>query len=70
MGLPAVSTAEEDMMAIAEFGAWSLFKDSDDCWVAAYAKGAATQWLLTDNNDRPNLGIGGVTPAMTMTIAA
>ena len=26
----------------------------------------ATQWLWTYNNDRPNMGIGGVTPAMKL----
>jgi transposase InsO family protein len=25
-----------------------------------------TQWLWTYNNDRPNLGIGGITPAMKL----
>ena len=27
------------------------------------AQNFATQWLWTSNNDRPNLGIGGITPA-------
>jgi len=26
----------------------------------------ATQWLWTYNNDRPNMGIGGITPAMKL----
>ncbi|MFN3644365.1 MAG: hypothetical protein ACK4TB_15740 [Gemmobacter sp.] len=26
----------------------------------------ATQWLWTYNNDRPNMGIGGMTPAMKL----
>ena len=26
----------------------------------------ATQWLWTYNNDRPNMGIGGVPPAMKL----
>jgi putative transposase len=26
----------------------------------------ATQWLWTYNNDRPNMGIGGVTPTMKL----
>ena len=43
IGLPAMSTAEEDIMAIAVFGEWSLFKDSGDCWVASYAKDAASE---------------------------
>jgi putative transposase len=30
----------------------------------------ATQWLRTYNNDRPNMGIGGVTPAMKLKMAA
>ena len=28
------------------------------------AQKQATEWLWTDNNDRPNMGIGGITPAM------
>jgi hypothetical protein len=30
----------------------------------------ATQWLWTYNNDRPNMGIGGITPAMKPKMAA
>jgi putative transposase len=30
----------------------------------------ATEWLWTYNNERPNLGIGGVTPAMKLKMAA
>ena len=30
----------------------------------------ATQWLWIYNNDRPNMGIGGVTPAMKLKMAA
>jgi putative transposase len=31
----------------------------------------ATEWLWTYNNERPNMGIGGVTPAMKLkTVAA
>ena len=30
----------------------------------------ATQWLWTYNNDRPNMGIGGITPAMKLKMAA
>ncbi len=30
----------------------------------------ATEWLWTYNNERPNMGIGGVTPAMKLKIAA
>ena len=30
----------------------------------------ATEWLWTCNNERPNMGIGGVTPAMTLKMAA
>lgn len=29
-----------------------------------------TQWLWTYNNDRPNMGIGGITPAMKLKMAA
>jgi putative transposase len=34
------------------------------------AQDHATQWLWTDNNDRPNMGIGGITPAMKLKMAA
>jgi putative transposase len=34
------------------------------------AQDHATQWLWTYNNDRPNMGIGGITPAMKLTLAA
>jgi putative transposase len=30
----------------------------------------ATQWLWTYNNDRLNMGIGGITPAMKLKMAA
>ncbi|MFN3292159.1 MAG: IS3 family transposase [Gemmobacter sp.] len=34
------------------------------------AQDQATQWLWTYNNDRPNLGIGGITPAMKLKMVA
>ena len=34
------------------------------------AQDFATQWLWTYNNDRPNMGIGGITPAMKLRMAA
>lgn len=30
----------------------------------------ATQWLWTYTTDRPNMGIGGITPAMKLKTAA
>ena len=30
----------------------------------------ATKWLWTYNNERPNMGIGGITPAMKRKLAA
>jgi len=30
----------------------------------------ATKWLWTYNNDRPNMGIGGITPAMKLKLTA
>ena len=30
----------------------------------------ATQWLWTYNNDRPNMGIGGITPGQKLKTAA
>ena len=30
----------------------------------------ATQWLWTYNNERPNMGIGGTTPAQKLKMAA
>jgi putative transposase len=30
----------------------------------------ATEWLWTYNNERPNMGIGGVTPAQKLSMAA
>ena len=30
----------------------------------------ATQWLWTYNNERPNMDIGGMTPAQKLKIAA
>jgi len=29
----------------------------------------ATQWLWTYNNERPNMGIGGMTPAQKLKLA-
>ena len=34
------------------------------------AQDQATQWLWTYNNDRSNMGIGGITPAMKLKMAA
>ena len=34
------------------------------------AQDFATQWLWTCNNDRPNMGIGGITPAKKLKMAA
>ena len=34
------------------------------------AQDQATQWLWTYNNDRPNMGIGGITHAMKLKMAA
>jgi putative transposase len=34
------------------------------------AQDQATQWLWNYNNDRPNMGIGGITPAMKLKMAA
>ena len=34
------------------------------------AQDQATQWLWTYSNDRPNMGIGGITPAMKLKMAA
>jgi putative transposase len=31
---------------------------------------AATRWLRTYNNERPNMALGGITPAMKLTLAA
>jgi len=34
------------------------------------AQDHATEWLWTYNNDRPNMGIGGITPAQKLKMAA
>ena len=34
------------------------------------AQDQATEWLWTYNNERPNMGIGGITPAMKLKTAA
>jgi putative transposase len=34
------------------------------------AQDQATEWLRTYNNERPNMGIGGMTPAMKLKSAA
>ena len=34
------------------------------------AQKQATEWLWTYNNERPNMGIGGITPAMKLKMAA
>ena len=45
-------------------------------WLSQYifetikeAQNQATQWLWTYNNERPNMGIGGITPAMKLKMA-
>jgi len=46
-------------------------------WLSQYifetieeAQDQATEWLWTNNNERPNMGIGGITPAMKFKTAA
>jgi len=46
-------------------------------WLSQYifetieeAQDQATVWLWTYNNERPNMGIGGITPAMKLKTAA
>jgi len=46
-------------------------------WLSQYifetideAQEQATEWLWTYNNERPNMGIGGITPAMKLKTAA
>jgi putative transposase len=34
------------------------------------AQGQVTEWLWIYNNERPNIGIGGITPAMKLKTAA
>ena len=34
------------------------------------AQEVATQWLWPYNNERPNMGIGGITPAQRLKMAA
>ncbi|MEP2319937.1 MAG: integrase core domain-containing protein, partial [Lentilitoribacter sp.] len=34
------------------------------------AQDQATRWLWTYNNERPNMAIGGITPAMKLKTAA
>lgn len=48
-----------------------------DEWLGQYifetieeAQDQATEWLWTYNNERPNMAIGGITPAMKLKIAA
>ncbi len=48
-----------------------------DEWLGQYifetieeAQDQATEWLWTYNNERPNMGIGGITPAMKLKTAA
>ncbi|MCF7697983.1 hypothetical protein GLR48_01360 [Loktanella sp. M215] len=36
------------------------------CFQGIEAHPFATQWLWTYNNDRPNMGIGGITSAVKM----
>ena len=45
-------------------------------WLSQYifetieeAQDQATEWLWTYNNERPNMGIGGITPAMKLKTA-
>jgi len=57
----------------------SLMSGMPDLFVAALryifetieeAHDQATEWLWTYNNERPNMGIGGMTPAMKLKTAA
>ncbi len=50
------------------------FGVSETCYryspLVSEAQHFATQWLWTYNNDRPNMGIGGITPAQKLKMAA
>jgi len=50
------------------------FEPLGECAIHLSANGKAldfaTQWLGTYNNDRPNMGIGGITPAQKLKMAA
>jgi hypothetical protein len=36
------------------------------CQIVIEPTDHATQWLWTYNNDRPNMGVGGITPAQKL----
>ena len=46
------------------------FEFHDDIVALDEAQDFATQWLWTYNNDRPNMGIGGITPAQKLKMAS
>lgn len=55
---------------VAEDAAEIRWLKRDLAHVAAEAQEQATNWLWTYNNDQPCMGIGGITPAMKLQMAA
>lgn len=63
-----------------DLGIWPMLfvsAQSAGLWLEQYlfetveeAQDQATEWLSTCNNERPDMGIGGVTPAMKLSMAA
>jgi len=41
-----------------------------NAYIERYNRTVRHEWLWTYNNDRPNMGIGGITPAMKLKMAA
>ncbi|MDC0013195.1 hypothetical protein OAE29_08205, partial [Octadecabacter sp.] len=60
-------------LSLKKRGSLSIWFDPEMVWDAAPSgrrgRQQATNWLWTYNNDRPNLGIGGITPAMKLKLA-
>jgi transposase InsO family protein len=51
---------------------WNAWPTSSESAIESIeeAPDYATQWLWTYNNERPNMGIGGITPAQKPKLAA
>ena len=77
-GVPVSELCREHGMSTASFYKWRAKYGGMDASMISQmiiesieeAQEFATQWLWTYNNERPNMGIGGITPAQKLKMAA
>ena len=56
--------------SVSTAGQWDEWRSQYIFETIEEAQDQATEWLWTYNKERPNMGIGGITPAMKLKTAA